>query len=152
MLNHDEDPRVSDFDYPGEEIEPFDEDAIENKDESVEAQIEAAERRATRAAGHKFISQMMAVLNFFHEARTFGELSARLWVVSSAMDHPSVRDFDSNTQIADRLGITKADYSKHLVNFQRYNRLPPSGFQKRVAAREAYRKSRKAQLHKIELQ
>lgn len=144
MRNHDaaDDPRACCQDDPVDHMEP----GQEIPDETPEQFRKRIERETYREASIKFFATTMAILNFLHESRTASEMSARLWVVSSALDHECVQDFDSNTQIAEKLGISKADYSKHLVTFQRANSLPPSSFQKRVAARESYRQSRKFQL------
>jgi hypothetical protein len=144
MLNHDaaDDPRASMGSRIIDEIEPeydFHEETPEQRDLRIE-------KGAYREAAKKHITFLMSMLNFLHAAKTAQELAARIWIVSSAIDHPCVEDFDSNTQIANKIGISKADYSRHLVTFQRYNNMPPSSFQKRVEARESYRKTRKNQL------
>ncbi len=143
MRTHDaaDDPAASYFDDPVDHLEPGQE--IEETQEQRERRIE---REAFRESSLSMIVFMHAAFNFIHEARNNSELAIRFHAVSAAIDHPALRE-KPHTEIARSLGTTRANFSKHIVTFERQTNMPPTFSQKSEKARESYRKSRIAQLH-----
>lgn len=142
MRTHDaaDDPAASYFDDPVDHLEPGQE--IEETQEQRERRIE---REAFRESSLSMIVFMHAAFNFIHEARSQSELAIRFHAASAAIDHPALRE-KSHTEIAASLGTTRANFSKHVLTFERQNGLPPTLSQKSKAAQESYREARKAQL------
>ena len=98
-----------------------------------------------REAAGKMISFMHRVFSFIHEAHNREEVIIRLWAVTSAIEHPAING-RSDLQLAEDLGTTRANLSKHIIAFERRTSLPPTCSQKSVKARGKYRQAREAQL------
>jgi len=143
MRTHDaaDDPLASYFDDPVDRIEP-EEDYSE---ETLDQKLQRVEREAYREAAVVMLVFLHSALAFVHEGRDLSERNIRLWVVSSAVSHPACEG-RSDAELAALCGVTRANFSKHKLSFQRQNRLPPTLSQKSVKARQSYRESRHKQL------
>ena len=128
----------------------FDHDAADDprasEDSDILDQIEPEDRTSDyREAAQKMIVFIFSAFNFIHEARTQNEMAIRFWAVSSAIEHPVI-DGRSDAAIAKILGTTRANFSKHVLSFEKQNHLPPTLSQKSVEARTSYSNARNAQL------
>lgn len=143
MISHDaaDDPAASYYDDPIDRIEP----GADHGDETSEQQARRIEHESYREAAMRMLVFLHSSLAFIHEGRDATERCIRLWVVSSAVSHPAC-DGRSDAELAALCGITRANFSKHKLSFQRQNSLPPTHAQKSIEARQSYREARKEQL------
>ena len=109
--------------------------------------IEPLENKSTeyREAACKFIACMIGTIEFLRSARNSREAAIRLDLVSYQFNHPDVAGKSLN-ELGKPHSVTRANMSKHLLNYQRANNLPPVEGQKSVKNRKAYHDTREGQL------
>ena len=98
-----------------------------------------------RETSRRMLSFIHKTIGFLLEGEKRKEIIIRAWAVASATEHPFVNG-RSDLQLAEDLGTTRANLSKHIIAFERRTSLPPTSSQKSVKARGKYRQAREAQL------
>lgn len=154
MLTHDaaDDPRAVEFLDPVAIIsakERDDEEAGKSQDidQSVEAQVDRAERRTTRDCAIKFILQLHKALSFILETNSREETEMRLLIVASAYSHP-ITSGKSDWALAAMCNTSRANWGARLTEFQRRGIIPIRAAQKSIESRKTYSEKRISQLAK----
>ena len=93
-----------------------------------------------REAPRRALAFVFTIIELLSAHSNERQLKIKFLAVASALQHPCVADWN-DSELAQELAMTRANFSKHVLNFELRNSLPPTLGQKPIQACRSYAKS-----------